>query len=426
MHCGARWRLRRGVGHRFDIVNDRRPRRPAPRSRTRSPRRSMRPQRAPSPTPPRSPLRSGVVDPDTTDNASTDVDTLTPLGRPLDHQDRRCHHRSCQARRPPTRSPSPTAVRRRPSMRRSPTCCRPRSSAPTGRASPSGGATCGTPSGSGDVSLLATLPVGGSVDDRRSSPTSIPSATGFVVNTAMVTEPAGVVDTDPANDVGDRQRHADADRRPVDHQDRRSRDGAAGRCGDVHRRRHQQRSVVRSSAHRSTDVMPAGLTGVTWTCAAIAGLRVRDAERYRRHRHHGRSGRRCGRRRSRSTQRSSPSQLGAVTNTATVDAPAGVTDPDGCRQRRRSTRRSSTVSATSRSSRPTASRRSSPAPRHLHDRRHQPGPIADRRDPGDRYVAGGAARRDVDVRTERAVRPAARLGLRLDQPDWSTCRRPAR
>jgi uncharacterized repeat protein (TIGR01451 family) len=62
-----------------------------------------------------------------------------------------------------------------------------------------GGASC-TPAGSGDISDTASLPAGGSVTYTAAG-TVDPTATGVLSNTAAVAPPAGVTDTDPANDA---------------------------------------------------------------------------------------------------------------------------------------------------------------------------------------------------------------------------------
>ncbi|MDP9464581.1 MAG: DUF11 domain-containing protein, partial [Actinomycetota bacterium] len=187
------------------------------------------------------------------------------------------------------------------------------------------GATCGTPSGSGDVSLPAHLPAGGSVTIDVVADID-PAATGFVVNSATVTEPGGVIDTDSANDSA-----TDSDTlTPVADLSITKDDGLVSALPgdpvsyDVVVTNNGESAVVGASV---ADVMPVGLSGVVWTCTAdpnsacattngtgdiattvdlAAGESVAftiDAN-------------------------VAASQLGAVTNTATIEAPAGVSDPD--------------------------------------------------------------------------------------------------
>ena len=78
------------------------------------------------------------------------------------------------------------------------------------------------------------------------------SATGNLVNTATVAPPAGITDTNPANNSRHRHRHADGAGRPVDHQDRRRDQRRAGHGHDLYDRRRQQRAerCGRSDGHR--------------------------------------------------------------------------------------------------------------------------------------------------------------------------------
>src|SRR5262249_12718617 len=65
---------------------------------------------------------------------------------------------------------------------------------------PSGaGASCGTPSGTGNIDALVTLPVGTSTTFTVTS-TVRADTTGELVNTVTVTPPAGVADLVPGND----------------------------------------------------------------------------------------------------------------------------------------------------------------------------------------------------------------------------------
>src|SRR4029077_444938 len=63
------------------------------------------------------------------------------------------------------------------------------------------GAACGTPSGSGDIDALVTLPVGSSAIFTVSG-TVPPGVSGALLNTATVTPPLGVSDPLPGNNTG--------------------------------------------------------------------------------------------------------------------------------------------------------------------------------------------------------------------------------
>ncbi|MEP7202728.1 MAG: hypothetical protein ABI894_08970 [Ilumatobacteraceae bacterium] len=189
-----------------------------------------------------------------------------------------------------------------------------------------GGASCDTPTGSGDVSMLARLPVGGSVTVSLIASIN-PAATGFLVNSAVVTEPAGVIDTDPSDNVA-----TDSDTlTPIADLSISKTDGLATALpGDM-----VTYTVVATNNGPSwvsgavvTDTMPAGLTGVTWTCVPGAGSGCATPS---------------GTGDISAAVDMAPgasalftidatidlNQLGAVTNTATVDAPPGISDPDG-------------------------------------------------------------------------------------------------
>ena len=112
-----------------------------------------------------------------------------------------------------------------------------------------GGATCGTASGSGDVSLLASLPAGGSITIVVVADID-PAAVGFVVNSATVAAPSRRGRHQRGERRGDRQRCPHARRRPCHHQGRRPGLGVARRPGQLQRRRHQQRSVGRRRSIR--------------------------------------------------------------------------------------------------------------------------------------------------------------------------------
>ena len=187
-----------------------------------------------------------------------------------------------------------------------------------------GGATCGTPGGSGDVTVLATVPVGGSLTITVAASLD-PAATGFVVNTATVVAPSGVVDTNPANGAAT---DSDALTSVADLSITKTDGLASALPGDpvtytVVVTNNGPSAVVGAPV---TDLMPAGLTGVTWACGASPGsscvpggagniattvdLAVGGTATFT------------------IDATIASNQLGVVTNTATVDAPAGVTDPN--------------------------------------------------------------------------------------------------
>ena len=267
----------------------------------------------------------GFVDPDSTDNASTDIDNLTPS---VDLSITKTDGATTAVRGTSTTytinvtNTGPSAAVDAQITDLLP----PEISGAVWTCSASGGATCGTPSGSGDVSLLATLPVGSSVDVNLVADID-PSASGFLVNTAVVTASAGAIDTDPTDNAA-----TDSDTLTAIADLAVSKtDGLATVLpGDA-----VTYTVVATNNGPSavsgapvTDAMPAGLTGVTWTCVPDAGAT-------------------CGTPSGSGNISTTvdlasgtsavftidativSSQLGAVTNTVTVDAPPGVTDPDG-------------------------------------------------------------------------------------------------
>ena len=83
----------------------------------------------------------------------------------------------------------------------------------TWTATATGGATGFTASGSGNINDTVNLPVGSTITYTVTG-TIDPAATGSLVNTATVTAPAGVTDTNPGQQQRHRHRHADA-RRPT-------------------------------------------------------------------------------------------------------------------------------------------------------------------------------------------------------------------
>jgi uncharacterized repeat protein (TIGR01451 family) len=188
-----------------------------------------------------------------------------------------------------------------------------------------GGAICGTTSGSGNVSLLASLPAGGSITVAVVAGID-PAATGFVVNSATVTAPAGVVDTNPGNDVAT---DSDALTAVADLSITKDDGLVSALPGDavtytVVATNNGPSAVIGASV---TDTMPGGLTAVTWTCtpdpssacAAASGsgdivttvdLAVGESAVFT------------------IDATIAANQLGTVTNTAAIVAPPGVSDPN--------------------------------------------------------------------------------------------------
>ena len=175
------------------------------------------------------------------------------------------------------------------------------------------------------MALLATVPAGGSVTVTIDADVD-PAATGFVVNTATVIAPVGVVDTNSANDSA-----TDSDTlAPVADLAITKTDGLLSALpGDAVTyimivTNNGPSAVIGASV---TDVMPGGLSGPTWTCAAAPTSSCAAA---------GGTGDIAttvdlavgGTATFTIDATITPSQLGVITNTATVDAPLGVTDPD--------------------------------------------------------------------------------------------------
>jgi uncharacterized repeat protein (TIGR01451 family) len=267
---------------------------------------------------------AGVVDPYPTDNVSTDTDNLTPLVDLSISKDD-----GIATAVPGTSTTYTIAV-----GNSGPSAAigalitdllPPEVVAASWGCTSTGGATCGTPGGSGNVSLVASIPAGASVSINLVADVD-PSASGFVVNTAAVTAPAGVIDTNASNDVA-----TDPDvLTPVADLSITKDDGLASALpGDAVSylivATNNGPSAVSGAA--VTDVMPSGLTGVTWTCAAGAGSACSTPS---------------GTGDINASVDLAPgasatitvnamiaaNQLGTVTNTVSIDAPAGVNDPN--------------------------------------------------------------------------------------------------
>ena len=266
----------------------------------------------------------GVIDPDPSDNSSADTDTLTPA---VDLSITKTDGVASVVPGTPT-SYTITVTNSGPSSAvgaRITDLLPAEIIAATWSCSAAGGASCGTPNGSGDVSLLATVPVGGSVTITVAADID-PSATGFVVNTATVVEPAGVVDTNPANGTAT---DSDAVTARADLSITKTDGLVSALPGDavtytVVVTNNGPSAVVGAPV---TDTIPAGLAGASWTCVASPGSSCGAA---------GGAGAIAttvdlavgGTVTFTIGATIAANQLGVVTNIATVDAPAGVTDPN--------------------------------------------------------------------------------------------------
>lgn len=72
--------------------------------------------------------------------------------------------------------------------------------APAWTCTPGAGSSCGAPAGNGNIDLLVNLPVGGSVTLLAQALVA-PATTGALVNSASVVPPAGVTESNPANNL---------------------------------------------------------------------------------------------------------------------------------------------------------------------------------------------------------------------------------
>ena len=187
-----------------------------------------------------------------------------------------------------------------------------------------GGSTCGTASGSGKINTTVTLPAGGSATFTLNG-TLATSASGTLANTATVATAAGTTDTNPANNSAT---DSDTIVPLVDLSITKTDGQTTVALGTV-----VHYAVVVSNAGPSTatnavvnDTAPAGLTGVTWTCAAAAGSSCGTASG---------SGNITNRTvtlpsggSATFTVNGTASATGSLVNTATVAAPTGTTDPN--------------------------------------------------------------------------------------------------
>ncbi len=184
---------------------------------------------------------------------------------------------------------------------------------------------CGTGSGTGSINELVDIPVGGSVTFVVDVDVD-PAARGTITNPIAVSAPVGVTDTDPAN-------NSDSDTDTLTPRSDVSITKTDG-VSTVSPGQVLTYSIVVSNAGPSTadgaaiaDAVPAGLTNVSWTCAAATGSACVDS-----------SG--TG---SISTTADvavggtvtytvvatvADSANAAIVNTASVSAPSGTIDPD--------------------------------------------------------------------------------------------------
>ncbi len=197
-------------------------------------------------------------------------------------------------------------------------------SAFTWTCSPSGGATCGTASGAGNIDVLVALPVGGTATFTATGLTPAGGGAAFT-NTATVAAPAGVTDPVPANNTATAVTPASvqADLQVV--KTATSPSYVAGAPLSY--------VVVATNLGPSTatgarlqDVLPVPLAAFTWTCTAAGGavcgtatgagsidllldLPVGSTATFA------------------LTGTVPAGTTGSLTNTATIAAPAGAADP---------------------------------------------------------------------------------------------------
>ena len=188
----------------------------------------------------------------------------------------------------------------------------------------SAGSSCAAASGAGSVATNVSLLPGGTATFTLVATIS-QSATGTLVNTATVTPPAGVTDPTPGNNSA-----TDTDTLvPTADLSITKNDGVATVVPGT----TTTYTIVVSNAGPSavvnapaSDVIPAAITTDNWTCAATAGSSCAAASG---------SGNLAttvslltgGTATYTVVANISPTATGSLTNTATVGAPAGVTDP---------------------------------------------------------------------------------------------------
>lgn len=133
-----------------------------------------------------------------------------------------------------------------------------------------GGGTCGAASGNGNISQAVNLPALGSVTYTATC-TILPGATGNLVNTAAVAPPAGITDpvsgNNSATDTDTLVPTIDLEVFKYDDQDT-DVPGTSITYTILVGNFHGPSNAVGTTV---TDILPANLTGVTWTCAAANG-----------------------------------------------------------------------------------------------------------------------------------------------------------
>lgn len=185
-----------------------------------------------------------------------------------------------------------------------------------------GGGTC-TAAGAGNIADLVNLPVGGSVTYTVNA-TIAPGATGMLSNTATVTVPGGFVDPVPGNNSATDTNTLT----PTANLAITKTDGAASSVPGT----GITYTIVASNAGPSavtgatvTDNFPAALSGITWTCVASGGSsctgagagNIADAVNLLP----------GGTATYTVNATISSTATGSLSNTATIAAPGGVTDP---------------------------------------------------------------------------------------------------
>jgi uncharacterized repeat protein (TIGR01451 family) len=190
---------------------------------------------------------------------------------------------------------------------------------------PTSGASCSAASGSGSISTTVNLPAGASVQFVVTASVA-PGAAGSIVNTATASVPLGVHDPNPGNNTA-----TDVDTIAG------ITDLSITKNAGVERAQPTDGvtyTIVASNAGPSAvvgagvnDLLPAGLVSATWTCSASVGSACATA---------------AGTGSISTTVDLLPSgtatfvvsvtvqddAIGTVTNTASVVAPVGATDPD--------------------------------------------------------------------------------------------------
>ncbi len=191
---------------------------------------------------------------------------------------------------------------------------------------PIGGAICGAPTGTGSINQLLDMPAGSTVTFTVTATVSA-SATGTLSNTATATAPVGVVDSDPSNntstDLTDIEEVADLAVTKTDNVASLTPGNAVDY--DIVVVNNGPSAV---SGATLTDVVPASITGPSWTCSPGAGAT-------------------CGSAAGTGdvslnvdlavgatvvvhlTGTVSPSAVGTLVNTAVIAPPIGVIDPNG-------------------------------------------------------------------------------------------------